>query len=928
MKTIYQDGFFYFALFLISEKVIHRELNSSHRLKYCSIIHQDTTGVSYWPIIRFGWLLLCVMIFVSIPLQAQYANEQVIKKLEEEFNIKIYYKQEWLDGKQLNIQNYEEKAQALRELVRSLGLTYIERGTRIFLMPDQQQAIAVRVGRGAPNQRIILGNKLNVVSDSVVLNGKVIDANAANGLPGILIQVDGKESSVTEINGDYAIDLAIGNHRLAFSTVGMETSEVEIEIYENASLDVDMYESSTLLEEIIISEQEDYLYRQPLASLAKINEQQLRNAPMLLGERDIIRMAVSQPGVNSIGEGSAGFNVRGGQATQNQLLLDGVTLYNPYHLFGFIPSYNPYIIDEALLYKGGVPASYGGWVSSVLQTNTKTPSMQDFKANFSAGLINSALNVEFPVIENKLSVMSANRFAYPDYLIHGYRNVDLQSSSYQFRDHNLLIHYLPVDTLKSIDAQYIAMHDALQLAEDASFQFTNSSIGLQYKTTDYAGKQNRIGLSRTLYRFDFEDFSEAINYLISGELQHHEIDYITTRPMPNEALLSYGGEILHYQLNPGAISYSTQASSRSVAEDGYFLQKSLLPSLHATWDQELGESVNLSIGLRVGGQIVNNDTTLVFQNNAFETTGLTDTLFNQINFKYLGMEPRISLSYQYAPKTSLKFSYQRSRQFINQVNNSFAINPIDLWTLSNQNLKPVVSDRFVLGWFKKLTHDLNISLEGYYGLMQHVYEFKQGARPYNIFIMETSLIQGKGRSFGLELSVQKQKGKLTGNFNYSFSRTFLLMKGDSPGQSINGGKFYPANFDIPHSFQTSWVYDVSRQFDLILNVTAQSGRPVTFPTSSYRLNDRVIYDFAERNNERVPYYARMDLSVNWYTSIIRKNKRVRTFWNFTYYNATGRDNLLNVFFEPSNNLSRFPSPTSFGILQQGVFSVSYNVTFK
>ncbi len=760
----------------------------------------------------------------------------------------------------------------------------------------------------------------------VTLSGQIKDAKTGDPVENASVFAGLENvSTTTNASGQFSIKVPVGTQIIIFRHAAYEENILEIEIYESGSLNVELSEAPRLLDEVEISGQK----LNPVES--KIGEVQIRMAdikkmPSMLGEADLFKQIQILPGVTSVGELSTGFNVRGGGADQNLILYDGMQVFNNSHVFGFFSAFNSDVIDRASFYKSGVPAEYGGRVSSVLSIDSKSGDFKRWNVSGGAGIVASNISITGPIVKDKTSAVISARSSYSDWLIKNISYQNINKSSVSFYDLSAkIVHKFNEQNKLSLSAY--TSKDHFGLPSDTTFEWQNNLVSLKYDVTFSARSYGSFmaGFGQYAYKVSNRNpnFAYAMDYNISYPTLKADYNYQIGKHKFRTGIGS-----TYYTISPGTIK-PTSSSSNVVA-----LSIPNNHSLENAWfindDIDFSEKIHVDLGVRIpvflslGGADV-----YLYQQGVPKSN---DTIIDTLHYSsgstiktFSGIEPRISLRYTINPLSSIKVGYNRIYQYLHLISNSVAITPIDIWQPSNYYFNPQQGDQYSIGYFKQTKEKkFDFSVEGFWKEINNILDFKDGS---NIVLnpnLETSLLNGIGQSYGIELSINKPSGRLTGGINYSYIRSLRKVTSPFTNESINSGKFYPSNYDQPNVFNLNWKYSLSRRFALTGNFTYRTGRPITIPTS-YTIVDNVpIVNYSDRNEYRLPDYHRLDLAFVIEGSHKRKKLWDGT-WTISFYNVYARKNAYSVFYQKNEN--GLVQPYQISIIGTILPSISYHFKF-
>ncbi|WP_421877415.1 carboxypeptidase-like regulatory domain-containing protein [Marinoscillum sp.] len=839
--------------------------------------------------------------------QLSFSNEsleQVINRLGKAYNLQFRYKQEWIQD--IRVSGSVSKNQlneTLTSLLKPYGISFIVRDTDlIILLKDGSTTFSYQEETPSANSNIIAIGDVKVGLTEAVLSGTISSGETGESLPGVAVFTD-EYSTVSDQSGNYSIKLPVGVQTITYKYLGYSELSFVIMLNSNGEFNLNMYEDITQLDEIIISpEDRDENVTSVIAGSEQMTIEEIKKLPAMFGEVDVVRSLLSMPGVNTVGEGAAGFNVRGSSASQNLILLEKGTLYNSSHLFGFFSAISADAIDKVQLYRGSIPAEYGGRIASALDIDLKSASKHEIKGNGGVGLVASRFNLELPIKKKVSSLNTSIRAAYPNTIIRRVDNPDFKQSSAFFGDLSMKYDHTLSENHRLIASGYTS-YDDFTLASEAEYGYRNTIGTIQWIGSTKNNLQNDLIINYSGYHYDLLDRSnENQLYQLSAGINdfkvQSEFDYLGF----SGHQLSFGGSLIHHSLSPG----DYQPVDNSIIEP-------------VTLADESGNE----IGVFVSDQYQFSPSLSVY-------AGMRYSLFqgglDTYAAFYHGLEPRFSVNYRLNPYRSIKLGYNRMRQYIHQISNTTAITPIDSWKLSNELIKPTIADQVSLGYFQNSSkNDYEFSSEVYYKLTQNLIEYKNGADLFRNPDLEGEVVQGTGNAYGLEISLKKNTGDLTGWINYTFSRSFNRVTSSDPQEAINEGNNYPTNFDQPHNLNVFNNIVLSRRFSLSANYIYNTGRPVTVPETSYRLYDLSVAHYSQRNTYRIPDYHRLDLTLYMGTNL-KKDKEVEANWSVTVYNIYARKNVYSVFYR-RNNADRGTDAFKFIVIGRPLVAISYNFKF-
>ncbi|MBD1362355.1 TonB-dependent receptor [Mucilaginibacter sp. ZT4R22] len=778
------------------------------------------------------------------------------------------------------------------------------------------------------NKLYEIGVKTNTIeAGKATLSGYIRDIKSGEAVTGASIYITAQKTGVaTDQYGYFTISLPKGRHLLSIRGVGMRDTRRQIILYSDGKIIIEMMEQVTSLKEVKISADKVANVRAVELGVTRLDIKSIKQVPTVFGEADILRVVLTLPGVQSVGEASTGFNVRGGSADQNLILLNDATIYNPSHFFGFFSAFNPDIVKGVELYKSSIPEKFGGRVSSILDVTDREGNKKKFAGSAGIGLITSRFNIEGPIIKDKTSFIFGGRATYSDWLLKllpsAYKN-----SQASFYDFNLDISHQIDDKNNIYISSYIS-RDKFKLNSDTSYSYSNRNVNIKWKH-NFNNKLFGLFLAGSdRYQYDIASFDNPINaYKLKFDINQTNFKSDFTYYLNTSNTITFGLNSIYYKLHPG--TYGPNDPKSLALPDVVPAQQALESALYLGDKYDVNDDLSLSFGVRyslynfLGPQTVNNYAPGLPRSS---TSLLDSTTYSsgKIIKTYGGPEIRLSARYNLGDNLSIKGGYNTLRQYIHLLSNTTAIAPTDVWQLSNPNIKPQYGDQVSLGIYKNLkSNTIETSVEVYYKRLKDYLDYRSGATLVLNHHIETDVINTRGKAYGVEFMIRKNTGMANGWISYAYSRTFLKQDDPTVGQPVNNGSFYPANYDKPHSFNFVGNYRFTHRFSISLNVTYSTGRPITLPTGKYYYagSERVYY--SDRNAYRIPDYFRSDFSMN-----IDGNHKVHqlTHNSFTIgvYNLTGRANAYSTYFTQESGvitgykLSIFAKPIPF---------INYNIRF-
>jgi hypothetical protein len=774
-----------------------------------------------------------------------------------------------------------------------------------------------------------IGAKTSVIgTGSSIIVGHIRAAESGEPLIGASIYIEKPLiGTATDQFGYFNLTIPKGRHELIIKSIGMKTSKRQIMLYGDGKLDIELQEDVTSLKEVIVESEKDKNISGMQMGLDKLDIKTMKKIPVALGEVDVMKVMLTLPGVQTVGEGASGLNVRGGATNQNLILFNDAVIYNPSHLFGFFSAFNPDIVKSVELYKSGIPAEYGGRLSSVMDVNSHEGNKKKFKGAGGIGPITGRLTLEGPILTDKTSFLVGARSTYSDWLLKQIPSDALKNSKAAFSDINASISH-EINEKNNVYATGYYSKDRFKLNSDTIYNYINKSATLKWKhvignklygvlTGSYSGYDYSVESSKNPFT------AYTMSYSIDQTNIKADFSYF---PIPRHSI-NFGIGSIKYSLSPG--KFLPEGGESAVVPDILNKEQGLESAFYIGDHFEVSPILSLYFGLRYSMfNCIGPGNVSVYAPGLPKTS---DNVIDVVSYKsgkniatYHGPEYRFSAKYLLSDNSSLKFSYNRTRQYIQMLSNTTAISPTDVWKISDANIKPQIGDQISLGLYKNLrSNTIETSVEGYYKVMQNTLDYKGGAVLIMNHNIETDIVNARGKAYGVEFMIKRLAGKLNGWISYTYSRSFLKTKSSFASETINNGRYYPSNYDKPHSLNIIGNYRFSHRFSSSLNVTYSTGRPITKPIAKYNIDgtERVLY--GPRNDDRIPDYFRMDFSLN-----IEGNHKIKKLahssWTIGVYNLTGRRNAYSVFFETKDGVIKGYKLSIFG---SPIPTITYNFRF-
>ncbi len=760
------------------------------------------------------------------------------------------------------------------------------------------------------------------------LAGYIRDVQTGEPLIGALIYIENPRIGVaTDQYGFYSLTIPKGRHELILKCIGYKDTRRQIVLFNQGKLDIEMLEDVIPLKEVIIESEKDINISGMQMGLDKLDAQSMKKVPPILGEVDVLKIALTLPGVQTVGEGANGINVRGGTADQNLMLLNDAPIFNPAHFFGFFSSFNPDIIKSVELHKGGIPAEYGGRISSVFAVQTKEGNNRKFVGSGGISPVTARLTFEGPIIKDKLSYIVGGRSTYSNWILKQLPNPSIKNSKASFYDIFGKISY-DINDKNSIYASGYLSNDEFKFNSDTTYSYSNESLSLQWK---HVFSNKLYGVFSGLYSgYSYNIFSDK------NEVNAFDMDYsvknyggkVDFSFFPNSKhKIDFGISSLYYDLEPGSMIPKGESS----LIDPVLLEneQGLETAIYLGDKFDVSQKLSLYLGLRysmfnyMGPKNVNE----YAEGGPIEEGTKTGERYyekNEVIETYHGPELRFSARYALNEENALKLSYNRMRQYIHMLSNTTSISPTDIWKLTDTQVKPQLGDQISLGYYRNfINNTIEGSIEGYYKNIENLLDFKSGAQLILNDQIETDIVGGLGKSYGVELMLKKKTGKLNGWISYTYSRALIKVDSEFLTERINNGEFYPASYDKPHSLNVISNWKFSRRLSTSINMSYSTGRPITYPVAKYYYIGTERLHYSDRNQYRIPDYFRLDLSIN-----VEGNHKVRKLnhssWTFAVYNITGRDNAYSVYFVSEEGKVK---GYKLSIFAEAIPTITYNFRF-
>jgi hypothetical protein len=773
-----------------------------------------------------------------------------------------------------------------------------------------------------------IGDKQKVTKGiKCLINGRIIDESNEEPLIGATVYIeDLKTGAVADIDGRFKIILTPGKFKAIFNYMSMKPQEYYLQVYSSGQITIEMKKELIEIDEVKITANRNDNIRGIQMGFERISAKKMKEIPVVFGEKDVLKVAQMLPGVLNVGEGSSGFNVRGGSSDQNMFYFNKVPVYNTSHLFGFFSSFNSDVINDFTLYKSNIPASYGGRLASVFNITTRQGSKKKFFGQGGISPITAHFSLEVPAIKDKVSIVVSGRSSYSDWILKKINDQDIRKSSAFFFDGTFSVN-AEINDKNLIKAFGYISNDRFSLSSVNDYNYSNTGSSLVWKHLFSSAVTADVAVIYSGY--SFENINKTNLSTAYGQkyvLDHYE--FRTDFSLINKAdhKIEFGTSGILYNLNRGSISPFGEESTRTPVDLGK--ETGLECAVYLSDEFTLFKNLTVLSGLRYslfnqyGPALINK-----YYSNVRTIGNIKETQTykkGELIKSYSGPEYRVAINYMLSSNGSLKASYNRMYQYIFMLSNTIAISPDDKWKICDYHISPPVADQISVGYYRNFVNGgIKSTLELYHKWINNQVEYKDGTDFTSPDPIETQVLQGKQRVYGIEMMISKNVGKTTGWLSYCYSRSFIQVDGGENALQINNGIEYPSNYDRPHSLNLVLNYNVNRRLSLSTDFVYSTGRPITFPVSVYYSEGQEMLHFSKRNEYRIPDYIRLDLSVKLEGSLFNK-KVIHSYWTINLYNALGRKNAYSVYYSAQNGKVDGHQMSIFGV---PLFTLSWNYKF-
>lgn len=730
----------------------------------------------------------------------------------------------------------------------------------------------------------LLCSSMQLIAQEFTISGYLKDGSSGEELLYATVAVEGASIGAnTNLYGFYSLTLPKGTYNIVYSYIGYESKTETVVLDKNVTLDVEINTAANQLEEIVVTaeaEANDNVTNTEV-SVVTLDVAKTSKIPVLLGEKDVFKTLQLLPGVASNSEGGSGFFVRGGNVDQNLVLLDEAPVYNASHLLGFFSVFNSDALKDVKLYKGGIPAQYGGRASSVMDIRMKNGNMKEWQTSGGIGLISSRATIEGPIVKDKGSIILSGRRTYADVVGRAFTDL-LDGVQLFFYDLNAKANY----KITKKDRIYISAYfgrDALGI-ENFGFDWGNQTLTTRWSRTINSKLFMNTSLIYSDYDYGFDVNVGALEVDLSAGIFDYSVKQdFNYYPNPNNKV-SLGWISNLHRFKPVSFVFNNTPS-----EDDTETQQALESGIYASNEQKVGSRITLNYGLRFS--IFNNVgpyTEKIFDENENLIQAISHEDFEFFN-TYTGLEPRFSSTYLLDEKSSLKFSYNRNFQYLQLLENSNAGTPTDVWIPATPFVEPTIANQVALGYFRNFkSNEYKFSTEIYYKTLENTVDYEDGAEIFGNPDLETELIFGQGQAYGAELLLEKTQGKFTGWVSYTLSKV------RNRADEINNGEWYSARQDRTHDLSVVGIYQLNKKISFSGSWVYYTGDAVTFPSGKYFINGELVNLVSDRNADRLPDYHRLDLGFTW---IMKDSDKFYSDLNISVYNVYNRKNAFTITFD-------------------------------
>ena len=759
------------------------------------------------------------------------------------------------------------------------------------------------------NLLVLFSTTVLLAQQKFTVSGTVKEKSSGETLTGATISVVEKPGIgvVTNEYGFFSLSLPKGNYTLSFSFVGRKQELLAVTLDSNVTVSIHLSDGSSLQDVVVTSRKTNSNLTKASMGTEVLDMKTAAKIPVVFGEKDLVKTIQLMPGVKSNGEGSNGFSVRGGATDQNLIILDEAPVYNASHLLGFFSTFNSDAIKDATIIKGNSPAQFGGRLSSVLDVKMKEGSNKNYQVSGGLGLISSRLTVEGPIQKEKSSFIISGRRTYAD--LFARMSSDLKDLKLYFYDLNAKANLAINNKNKLYFSGYFGK-DEFSLSNLFGSKWGNATATLRWNSIINTKLFSNTSFIYSNYDFNVGFKSDGSNINFNSNIKDLNLKQDFSLYANAKNMIRFGFNVIHHTITPSIIEGTDIVNNKKS-------RKALESALYAGNSYKATNNINIDYGLRFSiYHILGGDTYNIYKDHQlYQSIHLAK---GKPGKSYYNAEPRFSMSYQLNNTSTAKIGYARNTQNLHLMSNSTGGSPTDQWIGNSYNIKPEIADQLSIGFSKNLKNNVyELSTEAYYKVMKNQIDFRDGADINTVPDIESELLYGKGRAYGLEVLLKKKQGKLTGWVGYTLSKTQKQING------INNGEWYDAKQDRTHDLSIVGVYGLNKRWTVSGTFIYSTGNAVTFPTGKYELNGITIYQYGKRNADRMPATHRFDISATYEKP---STKRFQGSWNFGLYNVYGRQNPFGMTFKENKT-----NPQKIDAVQTSLFqwvpAITYNFKF-
>ena len=778
-------------------------------------------------------------------------------------------------------------------------------------------------------------NPSEQTKQKVTLSGTITDAKSNETLIGVNLFIPALKTGVTTNEyGFYSITIPKGTYKIQLSAIGFQSTEQTVTLDKNTKNNFTLSGLEEQLQEVIITDTRKATnIRKAEMSINKLSIATIKKMPVVLGEVDILKSLLLLPGVTNAGEGASGFNVRGGGADQNLILLDEATIFNSSHVFGFFSVFNPDAIKDLKLYKGGIPARFGGRASSVLDIYQKDGNSNDFHMNGGIGLISSRLLAEGPLVKNKGSFLIGGRASYAHLFLK--LSEKQKNNAAYFYDLNAKFSY-KLDPNNNLYLSGYFGRDVFSLANSFTNTYGNSTLNLRWNHLFTDKLFSNLSLIYSDYYYGLN--LNFIGFNWDSGIKNYNLKYDFKHYLSDTFKLNYGVNGIYYDFNPGTIKPADANSGINYRQ--LEQKKAFEPAIYIDAEQDITKKISFSYGLRyslfyrLGQSKVNvyaNNNPVIFNSDLQiyeKATPIGSEYYgsNKTIAHFNNLEPRAAIAYQINDNQSVKMSYNRMVQYLQLISNTSSPTPLDVWTPSDNFIKPQIADQVAIGYFKNFNDDqYSLEVESYYKKVKNRLDYIDGANLIANDAIEQVILNGQMRSYGLEVMLRKNEGRFSGWISYTLSKSEQQTPGRNASETgINNGNWYNSVYDKTHNLAVTSAYNLNKKWTFGANFALQTGQPVTYPNGQYQYQDIVVPSYGLRNENRLTAYHHLDISATL-TPYKNDKRNWKAEWVFSIYNLYNRRNAASINFRQNADTGNNEAVRTsiFGIVP----AVSYNFKF-